>query len=116
MTQAAAVEQDRSTGFKIGWWFLVVVTAMSVAGHALLPLVTTGEEVLFVGWATMNLYALVVLLTAYKGGEVWGWWVTWLMPASYASLILFDSEVGTTYLGAAVLMAAAQLMTWPAFR
>jgi hypothetical protein len=116
MAPAVAVEQKRSTGFKIGWWVLVVVTASSLAGHALLPLFTTGEEVLFVGWTTMNLYALVVLLTAYKGGEVWGWWVTWLMPTSYASLILFDSELGPAYLGAGVLMAAAQLVTRPAFR
>jgi hypothetical protein len=116
VTQATAVEQDRSTGFKFGWWFLIVVTAMSVAGHALLPFFTTGEEMLFVGWTTMNLYALVVLLTAYKRGEAWGWWLTWLMPASYASPILFDAEVGPAYFGAAVLMAAAQLITRPAFR
>lgn len=116
MTQAVAVEEERATGVKIGWWFLVVVTAASVAGHALLPLFAAGDEVLFVGWTTMNLYALVVLVTAYKSGEVWGWWVTWLMPASYASLSFFDSEVGPAYLGAAVLMAAAQLITRPAFR
>lgn len=114
MTQAVAIEQ--ASGFKIGWWFLVVVTAASVAGHALLSLFTTGEEVLFVGWTTMNLYGLIVLLTAYKSGQLWSWWATWLMPASYASLILFDSEVGATYLGAALLMAVAQLMTRPAFR
>lgn len=114
MTQAVAVEQ--ATGFKVGWWFLVVVTAASVAGHALLSLFASDEAVLFIGWTTMNLYALVVLLTAYRRGQVWGWWVTWLMPASYASLILFDSEVGPAYLGAAVLMATAQLMTRPAFR
>lgn len=116
MAQAVAVQQDRSTGFKIGWWFLIGVTAASLAGHALLPLFTTGDEVLFVGWATMNLYALVVLLTPYKRVEAWGWWLTWLMPASYAPLMLFDSEVGPAYLGVAVLMAAAQLMTRPAFR
>lgn len=115
MTQAVAVEQDRSIGFKAGWWFLVAVTAVSVAGHALLTFVADGEGVLFIGWTTMNLYALAVLLTAYRRRESWGWWATWLMPASYASLSLFDSEVGPGYLGVAVLMAVAQLATRPAF-
>ena len=116
MTRAIAVHEPQTTGFRMGWWLLASVTAMSAVGHLLLPLFTTGEEVLFIGWSTMNLYALVVLLTAYRKREVWGWWATWLMPLSYASLSLFDSEVGATYLTAAVLMGIAQLMTRHAFR
>ena len=116
MTQAVAVKQDRFIGFTVGWWLLVAVTAVSVVGHALLLFVADGEEVLFIGWTTMNLYAFVVLLTAYRRREDWGWWATWLMPTSYASLSLFDSDVGPGYLGVAVLMAVAQLAARSAFR
>jgi hypothetical protein len=116
MATAAALDGQRSIEFKVGWWVLFAISVLSAIGHALLLLLTSGEEVLFIGWTTMNVYALVVLLTAYRGGQYWAWWATWLMPASYALLILFDSAVGPGYLGVAALMAGAQMMTRPAFR
>jgi hypothetical protein len=64
----------------------------------------------------MNIYALVVLLTGYRRGEPWAWWVTWAMVGIYGLVILYAPDAGPYYLGAAVVMAFAQLITWSGFR
>ena len=106
-----------SVGYKVGWWVLVVIAGVSVVGH--LSLAGFSEEdswaVAFLGLAAMNVYALSVLLTAYRRGEPWAWWVTWLPVAIYA-LVIFYADEGPYYLGRAAVMAIAQLLTWSGFR
>ena len=68
--------QTQSTGYRIGWWVLVVITGASILNHLTGPLAGFAEgdmEVLaFFALAAMNIYALVVLLTGYRRGEPWG--------------------------------------------
>ncbi|MFP3883802.1 MAG: hypothetical protein ACLFWH_16000 [Actinomycetota bacterium] len=112
--------RTRSSGYKIGWWVLVVINGLSILNHLAGPLAgfaETDDEVLaFFALAAMNIYALVVVVTAYRRGEPWAWWVTWIMIAIYGLTILYAPVVGPLYLGAAVVMAVAQLMTWSAFQ
>lgn len=110
-------EVTRSTGFKVGWWILTVVAALSLIGHASAPIsFGGGEELLFIGFAAMNLYALVVLVIPYRRGELWAWYVTWAFVATYAFVVFYAAEVGPGYLGAAVVLALAQTLTWSSLR
>jgi hypothetical protein len=111
--------QTRSTGYKVGWWILVVISGLSILNHLSGPLFGfaegTAEVFVFFTLAALNIYALVVLLTGYRRGERWAWWVTWAMVIIYGLTILYAPDIGRYYLGAAVLMALAQLLTWSAF-
>lgn len=112
--------RTRSVGYRIGWWILVVIAGASVVNHISGPLLgfaSGDDEVLaFLGLGAMNLYAVVVLLTGYRRGERWAWWVTWVMVATYALVILYAPDAGPFYLGGAVVMASGQLLTWAGFR
>jgi hypothetical protein len=105
---------------KIGWWVLVGIAGASVVNHISGPFLgfaTGDDEILaFLGLAAMNIYALVVLLTVYRRGERWAWWITWVFVAMYAVVILYAPVAGRYYLGAAIVMAFTQVMTWSAFR
>ena len=89
-----------------------MITVLSVVNHLALLFCIPGEETLFAGWTGMNVIAALMLYKAYRNGEHWSWWGMWVMIAAYASLVLFDAQVGLYYLVAAFLMAAAQLLTW----
>lgn len=67
--------RTRSTGHKIGWWVLVVIAGFSIVGYlASVGLAATDMEVAaFFALAGINIYALSVLLTAYRRGEPWAW-------------------------------------------
>jgi hypothetical protein len=110
--------RTRSTGYKIGWWVLVVIAGLSIVGYlAFVGTAATDMEVAaFFALAGINIYALSVLLTAYRRGEPWAWWVTWVMVAVYGMTILYAPDLGPYYLGPAIVMAIAQLLTWPVFR
>jgi hypothetical protein len=114
------VSSVRSIGYRTGWWILVVISGGSILNHVLGPLsgYAEGDAEVFVFFclAALNTYALAVLLTSYRRGERWAWWVTWAMIAVYGITFLYASDAGRYYLGAAVVMAIAQLLTWPAFR
>jgi hypothetical protein len=118
MTDAAT--RVRSIGYRTGWWILVVITGGSVLNHLLGPLTGFAEgdaEVfVFFSLAALNTYTMVVLLTGYRRGERWAWWVTWTMIVIYAMTTLYAPEAGRYYQGAAVVMAVAQLLTWSGFR
>jgi hypothetical protein len=99
---------------------LTVIAGASVVNHISGPLAGFAEgddEVLaFFALAAMNIYAVVVLLTGYRRGERWAWWVTWVLVAVYALVILYAPDAGPYYLAAAVVMTLAQLLTWSSFR
>jgi hypothetical protein len=122
MTNNEMARQDvrhRSIRYKVGWWTLVLIAALSLLNHVMgaLGLYEPGEELVFIGYAAVSVYALAVLVVGYRRGERWAWWVTWAFVASYALVPVFHGpEIGPYYMGAAVLMALAQLATWPAFR
>jgi hypothetical protein len=110
----------RSTNYKIGWWILTGFNGLFMLNHLAGPLTGFAEgdaEVfVFFSLAALNIYALALLLTAYRRGERWAWWITWVMVAIFGITILYAPDAGRYYLGAAVVMAVAQLLTWSGFR
>jgi hypothetical protein len=105
---------DRSTTFRIGWLILLILSGLAAINHIVLTFVLD-EPVLFIGWAAYNLYAIAVLYFPFRRGERWAWFTSWLLVIGFASLILFDAEVGPFYLGAAVLFTIGLLLTRSAF-
>lgn len=122
MNQAAditgAATRTQSIGYKTGWWILVVIAGVSIVGYLVsVGLAATEMEVAaFFALAGINIYALSVLLTAYQRGESWAWWVTWVMVAMYGMTILYEPDLVPYYVGPAVVVAVAQLLTWSGFR
>jgi hypothetical protein len=110
--------QTQSTVHKIGWWILVLIAGLGIVGYlAFVPLAATAMEVAaFFALAGINIYALSVLLTAYRQGEPWAWWVTWVQVAVYGITILYAPDLGPWYAGPVIAIAIAQLLTRPAFR
>ena len=113
MTEAAI--STRSTTQKVGWWILFGISALAVVNHAVLIFVIPGEEVLFIGWTAFSLYSALVLYFPYRQGEKWAWFSTWILVVVFASMILFDAEIGIYYLVAAGLMAFGQLLIRESF-
>jgi hypothetical protein len=105
-----ATIQTQSTGFKIGWWILFSISVLGAVGHAALVFALPGEEVLFIGWAALNLYSVLVLYFPYRRGEKWAWYTTWVMIVPFALVMLFDAQIGSMYLILAGLMAVGQLL------
>ena len=104
-----------STTFKIGWIALLVISGLAALSHILLAFVVKDEATLFIGWAAFNLYSTLVLYIPFRRGEKWAWYTTWILVLGFAIAIFFNTQIGTFYLGEAVLMAVALLLTWPAF-
>ena len=48
----------------------------------------------FFALAGINIYSLSVLLTAYRRGEPWAWFGTWVMVAIYGMTILYAPDLG----------------------
>jgi hypothetical protein len=107
----------RSTTFKIGWIALLVISALFALWHIIAIVAFPSDEAtLFAGWAAFNLYSTLVLYIPFRRGEKWAWYTSWILVIGFAAPILFSQESFTVYyLGAAVLMAVALLLTRPAF-
>lgn len=75
------------------------------------------ERMMFTLFAALDLYAVVVLLTAYRRRERWAWAVTWIHTAAYALAFVFIGPgIGSLYLIIAGVSALAQLAALPTFR
>ncbi|MGE5263793.1 MAG: hypothetical protein ACM3S0_10445 [Acidobacteriota bacterium] len=112
---ATILTQTRSTRFKIGWWILVSISAVSVVSNAGLILVVPRLVDSLIAWSTFSLYALSVLLVPYRRGEKWAWYLTWVLVIPFAVLGLNNPEAAPYYLTAAGLLAISQLLTRNAF-
>ncbi len=113
MTEAAI--STRSTTQKAGWWILFGISALAVVNHAVLIFVIPGEQVLFIGWTAFSLYSALVLYIPYRQGEKWAWYSIWILVVAFATMILFDAEIGLYYIVAAGLMAFGQLLNRGSF-
>jgi hypothetical protein len=103
----------RSTTFNIGWIALLVISALAALNHVILIFVMKDEATLFIGWAAFNLYSTLVLYIPFRRGEKWAWYMSWILVIGFAVTIFFNTQVGIFYLGAAVLMVVALLLTRP---
>jgi hypothetical protein len=104
--------KPRSVAFKIGWGILLFFSIGNVLGHIGLSIFESEPTTIFVAWAGMNFLAAGILLIPYRRGEKWAWSIVWALIVPYALVILFNQDVGPTYLGEAGLMALGQLLTY----
>jgi len=102
---------------KIGWWTLVVATALMLLNHLLGVFAFAegdDERLMFVIFALLNLYALIVLLLPYRRREPWSWWLTWTSVAAFPASVLFitDPSIGGLYLAIGGVLALGQVLTY----
>lgn len=104
-----------SAMFNIGWFVLLVISALATLNHIMLP--AYGDPVaLSIGWTGFSLYAIVVLAIPFRRGERWAWYSTWILVIGFAAPILISQEsYVVAYLIAAGVMALCLLLTRPAF-
>jgi hypothetical protein len=100
--------------FKVGWILLLALTALMTLNHVVL-IFALDEQALFIGWSAFNLYALAMLWIPFRAGQKWAWYISWIMIAAFAVVILLDSEIGWMYLGTAAVMGSGMFLTYPAF-
>jgi len=107
---------DRHAGTALAagaWGLLLGLSVLGVLNHVLgvATFAGTGDErMMFALFAGLDLYAVVVLLTAYRRRERWAWAVTWVHTAAYASAFVFlGPGIGSIYLIVAGVSALAQL-------
>jgi|SRR5579859_856033 len=103
------------TTFKIGWIALLAISGLAALNHIILAFVMKDQATLFIGWASFNLYSTLVLYVPFRRGEKWAWYTSWILVMGFAVTIFFDTQIGLFYLGAAVVMAVALLLTRPDF-
>jgi len=102
------------------WGVLLGLSILGVVNHVLGVATFAGdgnERMMFTLFAALDLYAAVVLLTAYRRGEPWAWALTWVHTAAYALAFVFIGPgIGSMYLIVAGVAALAQLAGLPWIR
>lgn len=100
---------------KIGWIVLVVISGLLLLNHVVgvFVVATSADEArMFIGYAIINAFALLILFFAYRKHERWAWWSLWLAVLSIGVTVAYGADaIGWTYLGIAGVMALAQLAT-----
>ncbi len=105
---------------RVAWMVLLLLSSAYAINH-ILGVATFSENdtdrLMFVGFAALNIYTVIVLLTPYRTREPWAWGITWVSVAVFAICpLLIPPPIGTFYLGSAIVMAVAQLAALPDFR
>jgi len=105
---------------RMAWIVLVAIAVLSFVNHAVGSVAIAEkdpEPLMFALFAGLNAYQAVVLLVPYRRLQPWAWWLTWVSVAAFALVFpLTDPELGSFYLGAAVVSALAQAITFRGFR
>lgn len=102
--------------FRIGWWVLVVVTALFAVNHTFGAATfarSDDERVMFLIFAALNLLTLVVLIVPYRARERWAWWAVWIpIAVMFIGPVVFGFDLITMiYVIGGVVMVAAHLLT-----
>jgi hypothetical protein len=104
----------QSRSFRFGWWVMMIVSILGVFNHLLL-IFSRGEQVMFIGWAALNLFSIVLLMIPFRRGERWAWITAWIQVVAFAAPILFNADIAPFYLGAAAVLLVGMLLTASAF-
>lgn len=113
---ASQVLANRNLAFKVGWIALLFISVAATLGHIILMFAALNMATAFIGLAAYTSYASVVLYLPFRRGESWAWYTSWILVIGFAAPILFTREsFAVWYLGAAVVMAVALVLTRPAF-
>ena len=100
---------------KAGWIVLIVLNIGMLLNHvvATFAVATSADEArMFIAYAVVNAFALLVLFFAYRAGQRWAWASIWLVVLATAVTIAYGIDtIGLIYVAVAGAMALAQLAT-----
>jgi hypothetical protein len=100
---------------KAGWIVLIVLNAALLLNHLVATFVvaTSADEArMFIAYAAVNAFALLVLFFAYRARQRWAWASIWLVVLVTAVTIAYGIDtIGLIYVAAGAVMALAQLAT-----
>ena len=65
-------------------------------------------------WVGFNVFALLLILIPFRGGERWAWFTLWLLPLSWLSLFALAPDL-PLYLGLAVGTGAGLVLPFRRF-
>ncbi len=100
---------------KAGWIVLIVLNTGMLLNHlvAIFLVATSPDEGrMFIAYAVVNAFALLVLFFPYRARQRWAWASIWLVVLATAVTIAYGIDmIGLIYLSVAGVMALAQLAT-----
>jgi hypothetical protein len=100
---------------KAGWIVLIVLNTGMLLNHLVAIFVVAGsadEARMFIAYAVVNAFALLVLFFAYRSRQRWAWAAIWLVVLATAITIAYGVDtIGLIYAAVAGVMALAQLAT-----
>lgn len=104
--------QPLTVASKLAWAVLLVLSALLTLNHVIGAVLRPGPPAgVFVGLASVNLAAVVLLLFPYRRGRGWAWWAVWGEVAVTASVSFWtEPEVSLWYGGIAAVLTAGQLI------
>jgi hypothetical protein len=105
------VNVGQNSRFKIGWIALLVSAGLMTLNHLMLMFILH-DPTLFAGFAAFNLYAFLVILIPFRGGEKWTWYATWILPIGLAiPAFNGDSSIAIFYFAVAAVCVLGLLLT-----
>jgi hypothetical protein len=100
---------------KTGWIVLIVLNIGMLLNHVVATFMvaaTADEARMFIAYAVVNAFALVVLFIPYRARQRWAWASLWLVVLATAVTIVYGVDtIGLIYVAVAGVMALAQLAT-----
>jgi hypothetical protein len=107
--------QRESTGFKIGWWVIFVLSVLSALSNFALIFIDFELVDSFIAWSTFSLYSVFILLIPFRRKEKWSWYLTWILVIPFTVLGLNNPDATLYFIAAAGLVVLGQLLTRRAF-
>ncbi len=103
----------QNTRFKVGWIILLVITALMAVNHIALPFYSPADATAAVGYAVLNIYALIVILIPFRRFERWAWLTSWIQPIGLALPAVIESNPAILifYFTASALLVLGLLLT-----
>jgi hypothetical protein len=119
-TTRGAPAVRRTLLHRIAWILLLVLVGLFALNHfggMFYIAQSTDERQMFELFGWVHVIGFVVLLIPYRRLELWAWIVTWasILPVALVPVFTGFDALGITYLVTALVMAAAQFVTLPAF-
>ena len=110
MSASAPVNVSRNSLSRIGWIVLLVSATLMTLNHFGL-IFFLDDPVLFLGWTTFNLYALLIIVIPFRRREKWAWYATWILPIGLAAGGVTAPDIAVFYYAVAAACVLGLLLT-----
>lgn len=110
MSASATVTVSQDLPFKTGWIVLLLSATLMTVNHFGL-IFFLNDPVLFLGWTTFNLYALLIIVIPFRRREQWAWYATWILPIGLAAGGFTAPDIAVFYYAVAAACVLGLLLT-----